>query len=92
MQKKNPVGQNRQGQPVNNKMSGAGPSRMYAQQAVAYSVRDSMLGAQTNSTAESPPTQNAPDIAGLCELKRSIGEPASFMLSLWCKITEGILH
>lgn len=31
-----------------------------------------MLGARTNSTAESPPTQDAPDIAGLCALKRQI--------------------
>ena len=53
-------------------MSAAGPSRMYAQQAVAYSARDSMAGRQTDSTEDSPPTHTAPDLEGLCELKKKI--------------------
>lgn len=55
-------------------MSSAGPSRMYAQQAVAYSARDSLLGEHTDSTPDTPPTIAAPDLEGLCALKRQVVE------------------
>lgn len=53
-------------------MSAFSPTQMYAQQAVAYSSRDSLLGETTNSTPESPPTQTPPDIERLCELRRHV--------------------
>ncbi len=45
---------------------------MYACQTAAYQARNQMGGTKTDSTPDKPPSHQAPDLEGLCALRKKI--------------------